>query len=260
MGERLPRVGILRSGPRVVDVEATEMEVVDEEARARGLLCAFDSPCKTNKPTRDTKQDPRCRSESRLSNGRSSFSSRDTEHRHYPVYIRIARRSPPSPSERGRWDGVNGRILRCKFHSTRPPLPSLSLYLSFALSLLSLSLLPLPYRPTELPLRSQPFPPISFLLFPTSSFLYLRPPLSLKSSRRSPLFFFLLLFSDLALSLSFSCHRAPDRVITIASLGRTCFFAVRRDFYGAKEREKAAGRVLERTCRGCSGRRSRQRS
>lgn len=179
--------------------------MVDEEARARGLLCAFDSPCKTNKPTRDTKQDPRCRSESCLSNGRSSFSSRDTEHRHYPVYIRIARRSPPSPSERGGagWDGVNGRILRCKFHSTRPLLPSLSLYLSLALSLLSLSLRPLPYRPTNLPLPSQPFPPISFLLFPTSSFLYLRPP--------APLFEIVSQETSLFLSLPLSLPLSRSR-------------------------------------------------
>lgn len=62
--------------------------------------------------------------------------------------------------------------MRCKFHSALfPPAPLLS----------------------DLP--SQPFPPISVLLFPTSSFLYLRPPvpLFLKSSRGSPL----------------SCRRAP---------------------------------------------------
>jgi len=62
--------------------------------------------------------------------------------------------------------------LRCKFHS--------ALFSSA------------PFLP-DLP--SQPFPPISVLLFPIPSFLYLRPPLFLflKSPRESPL----------------SCRRAP---------------------------------------------------
>lgn len=163
------------------------------------------------------------------------------------------------------WDGVNGRILRCKFHSTRPLLPFLSIFRSLFHSCRSPFSL-CPTVQTDLPLPSQPFPPISFLLFPTSSFLYLRPPAPLFEivSQESSLFLSLPLFQlrsfSLSLALSFPCHRASDGVITIASLGRTRFFAVRRDFYGAKEREKAPGRALERTCRGCGGRRSWQRS
>lgn len=96
--------------------------------------------------------------------------------------------------------------MRCKFHSTRPLLPFLSIFRSLFHSCRSPFSL-WPYRPTDLPLPSQPFPPISFLLFPTSSFLYLRPPAPLFEivSQESSLFLSPSSFpTSLLLPLSFS--------------------------------------------------------
>lgn len=70
----IARVWYLRSGPR---------------RRERPVFCVHSIARTKQTSLRDTKQDPRCRSESRLSNGRSSLSLRNTEHRHYPVYIYI---------------------------------------------------------------------------------------------------------------------------------------------------------------------------
>lgn len=100
------------------------------------------------------------------------------------------------------WDGVNGRILRCKFHSTRPLLPFLSIFRSLFHSCRSpFSLCPT-VRPTFLYLVSLFHLSLSFYFLLLVFFIYDRPPLSLKSSRRSPLFFFLFLFSNFAPSPS----------------------------------------------------------
>lgn len=94
------------------------------------------------------------------------------------------------------WDGVNGRILRCKFHSTRPLFPFLSIFRSLFHSCRSpFSLCPT-VRPTFLYLVSLFHLSLSFYFLLLVFFIYDRPPLSLKSSRRSPLFFFLFLFSN----------------------------------------------------------------
>lgn len=114
-----------------------------------------------------------------------------------------------------REDGVNGRILRCKFHSAL-----------------------FPSTPPDLP--SQPFPPISVLLFPTSSFLYLRPPvpLFLKSSRGSPL----------------SCRRAPRQNYRDRLARADMLFRGSSRFSRGKSSASQRSRMVQRPCRGCAAR------
>lgn len=138
--------------------------------------------------------------------------------------------------------------MQISFHT---PSPSLSLYLSLALSLLSLSLFPLPYRPTDLPLPSQPFPPISFLLFPTSSFLYLRPPAPLFEivSQESSLFLSLPLFQLPSPSLFLSLSHVTEHPMELSRSPRSDGHAFSR-FVAISTEQKRERKLLAERWRG----------